>query len=107
MTIAPVLEQVVSGLKAYQPEKIILFGSMARGDFDEYSDIDLIVIKHTDTRFVRRLVEVAAFLPKDLAVDVLVYTPGEIQAMMEEGRPFIEQALSEGKVLYEKALGNG
>jgi predicted nucleotidyltransferase len=102
------IAQVVNALMAYQPEKIILFGSAARGDTDEYSDIDLIVVKKTDLRFVQRLVEVTAFLPRDLIVnvDALVYTPDELKAMIEEGRPFIEQALKEGIVLYEKAPGN-
>jgi HEPN domain-containing protein/predicted nucleotidyltransferase len=90
---------------AYDPEKIILFGSAARGDTDEYSDLDLIVIKQSNKRFVERLVEVTAYLPRDTAVDVLVYTPQEFQAMQEEGNPFIEQALSDGIVLYDKAGG--
>ena len=101
------IDRIVNGLMASRPEKIILFGSMARGDFDEYSDIDLIVIKDTKQRFVRRLVEVTAFIPLDIAVDALVYTPKEIDAMLAEGNPFIEQALKEGKVLYEKSPGNG
>ena len=97
--------RVVDGLMAYGPDKIILFGSAARGDTDEYSDIDLIVIKQSNKRFVERLVEVTAYLPRDTAVDVLVYTPQEFQTMQEEGNPFIEQALSDGIVLYDKAGG--
>ncbi len=101
------IDRVVKGLMAYQPEKIILFGSMARGDADEYSDIDLIVIKDTKQRFVRRLVEITAFIPLDIGVDVLVYTPTELEAMLAEGNPFIEHALEEGKVVYEKPPRNG
>jgi predicted nucleotidyltransferase len=102
------ISRVVSGLLDYQPEKIILFGSAARGDTDEYSDIDLIVVKKTDQRFIQRLVEVMAFLPRDLAVnvDALVYTPDELKAMIDEGNPFIEQAVKDGIVLYEKPEGN-
>ena len=37
------IQQVVDELMAYEPKKIILFGSAARGDEDEYSDIDLII----------------------------------------------------------------
>ena len=101
------IDRVVRGLMAYQPEKIILFGSAARGDADEYSDLDIIIVKNTDTRFVQRLVDVTAFLPLDLAIDVFVYTPEELEAMAEEGNPFIEQALKEGKIVYEKTPGNG
>ncbi len=92
---------------AYNPEKIILFGSAARGDTDEYSDIDLIVVKETDQRFVQRLVDVTSFLPLDLSIDVFVYTPQELQTMIQAGNPFIEQALKDGIVLYETASGDG
>jgi predicted nucleotidyltransferase len=100
------IERIVSSLTLYQPERIILFGSAARGNTDEYSDIDLIVIKDTDQRFVQRLIDVTRYLPKDTTVDVLVYTPDEIKAMVEEGNPFILKALEEGKVLYENPRGN-
>lgn len=108
MVCHKLIERVLKSLMAYEPEKIILFGSAARGDTDEYSDIDLIVVKKTDQRFIQRLVEVTAFLPRDLTVnvDALVYTPDELKALIEEGRPFIEQALKEGIVLYENPEGN-
>ena len=101
------IEQVVDSLMGYEPEQIILFGSVARGDADEYSDIDLIVIKDTDQRFVQRMVEAGFFISRDIAVDVFVYTPEEIATMIEDENPFIQQALKEGKILYEKAPGNG
>ena len=94
-------------MMAYAPEKIILFGSAARGETDEYSDLDFIVVKNTDERFIRRLVEVTAYLPRDVSIDVLVYTPQELQGMVEGGNPFIESALNDAKVLYEKTPGDG
>ena len=100
------ISRVVSSLIPYNPEKIILFGSVARGDADQYSDIDLIIIKKTNIRFIQRLVDVTAFLPKDVAIDVLVYTPDEIKTMIEAGNSFIKKALAEGKVLYENTPGN-
>ena len=107
MTTSSAIERVVKDLMGYNPEKIILFGSAARGDTDEYSDIDLIVIKETDQRFVQRLVDVTSFLPLDLSIDVFVYTPQELQMMIQAGNPFIEQALKDGIVLYETASGDG
>ena len=104
--LAENIQQVVSDLMAYEPEKIILFGSMARGDADEYSDIDLIVIKNTATHFIQRLVEAASFISVPIAADILVYTPEELTAMIEAENPLIQQALKEGKVLYEKAVGD-
>lgn len=80
-------------------EKIILFGSQARGEADEYSDLDLIIIKETDKRFVQRLVEVPS-LP--VQADVFVYTPEEFEQMKENENPFIMSALESAKVIYEK-----
>ena len=101
------IDRVVSDLMAYAPEKIILFGSAARGETDEYSDLDFIVVKNTDERFIRRLVDVAAYLPRDRSIDVLVYTPQELRRMVDGGNPFIESALNDAKVLYEKTPGDG
>ena len=87
-------------LDEYGPiEKIILFGSYARGDTDEYSDLDLILIKKTDKRFVERLGEVP-LLP--VHADVLVYTPEEFEQMKENENPFILSALESAKVIYER-----
>ena len=95
------LDQLVNDLLPLRPEKIILFGSTARGDDDEYSDIDLIVIKHTDKSFVQRLVEAGSYVSLPFHVDNFVYTPEEIEAMIQEENSFIESALLEGKVIYE------
>lgn len=110
MTNSPLptlISNIIESLTLYQPEKIILFGSAARGDTDEFSDIDLIVIKKSNKRFIERLVEVMAYLPRDAVnVDILVYTPEEFQTMQEKGNPSIEQVLNDGVVLYEDPQGN-
>ena len=103
----PVVEKVVNCLLAYEPEKIILFGSAARGDQDEYSDIDLILIKKTDQRFFQRLADAGSLIPLELAVDLFVYTPQEFQLMVENENPFIEQALKDGITVYEKTSRDG
>ena len=104
---AAAINRVVKELLDYEPERIILFGSAAWGDTDQYSDIDLIIIKKTDKRFVQRLVEPGSFVPIDLSVDLFVYTPEEFQSMIDNENPFIEQALKDGKIVYEKTPGNG
>jgi hypothetical protein len=78
------IQQVINDLMAYEPEKIILFGST----------------------FIQRLVEAASFVSPYISVDILVYTPAELKAMIEAENPFIQQAFKEGKVLYEKAAGD-
>jgi predicted nucleotidyltransferase len=97
------LEKALKCLKRYEPEKIILFGSCARGDMDESSDLDFVVIKKTRKRFLKRLLEVARLIDSDLGkVDVFVYTPKEFQEMVESGNPFVERVLREGKIVYAK-----
>ena len=102
MAYAAEVDQIVTDLLPYGPEKIILFGSAARGDADEFSDIDIIVIKETGERFVKRLVEAGSYLTLPRHVDIFVYSPEELEAMVAEGNPFILGALRDGKIIYEK-----
>jgi len=96
------LERAIECIKKYGPEKIILFGSYAREESDEYSDLDFVVIKETDKRFLERLIDVAKLIDNDLGqIDIFVYTPEEFQRMIEGGNPFIEQVLKDGRVVYE------
>lgn len=98
------IQWLLDDLKGYQPEKIILFGSAARGDTDEYSDLDVVIIKRTDERFVQRGIDAARLIRANVgAIDLLVYTPEEFERMRDDENPFIERVLTEGKVLYEKA----
>lgn len=98
------IKKIIECIKKYEPEKIILFGSYARGEIDEYSDIDLVVIKNTDKKFLERIIEVTKLIGKNDSghVDVFVYTPEEFQRMIDSGNPFIENVLKEGKIVYEK-----
>ena len=97
-----VIEEIVASLRRYDPEKVILFGSRARGEDDPYSDIDLVIIKETEQRFLDRIASVYEVLQPVRAIDVLVYTPDELERMREEGNPFIEKVLQEGMVIYER-----
>jgi predicted nucleotidyltransferase len=83
-------------------EKAILFGSHARNEASRHSDIDLILIKHTDLRFLDRYDGILASFSQALPewdVDLLIYTPEELENISH--RRFIKHALEEGKVLYE------
>ena len=96
--IGPVLvDKIVAG---YGPvEKILLFGSAARGQQDELSDVDLIIIKRTSQRFLERILAVP-LLP--VPADVFVYTPEEFAAMQEHENPFILSALEDAVVVYPR-----
>lgn len=95
------LARVLVGLRRYRPQKVILFGSFARGDYHAGSDLDLLIIKETKRPFVERIGEVLAFCDYSIPLEPLVYTPEEFARMCEEGNPFIEQILREGRIIYE------
>ncbi|NLI32055.1 MAG: nucleotidyltransferase domain-containing protein [Deltaproteobacteria bacterium] len=91
---------IVSRLAAYEPLRVILFGSFARNESDDLSDIDLVIIKETEEDFFSRIRKVLQILDLMTGIDVLVYTPGEFQAMKDRGNALIETVLEEGIVVY-------
>lgn len=96
--IAEVINKIIEN---YQPLKIILFGSYASGNPEKDSDVDLLIIKKTDLPRFKRPREIhKLFNPYPFAMDILVYSPGEVEKW--EGHPssFIHNVLKTGKVLY-------
>jgi predicted nucleotidyltransferase len=89
-------------IKKFNLKKIIIFGSFARGDYHKGSDLDLIIIGEFKERFIDRIGKIVELNNSDLEIDAMVYTEEEFQKMIKERRPFIEQALEEGIVVYEK-----
>lgn len=100
-TIEARVQQVVHDVKFYQPLRMILFGSAARGEMDEFSDLDFVVLKSTNQPFLDRSKEVALLCHAPGAIDFFVYTPDEWQRMQEADSPFVERVLKEGRVVYE------
>ncbi len=95
------LSAVVAQLRS-MPEvrTIILFGSYAHGRRDLSTDLDLIVIMDSPLDFVARNADLARRIRAGVALDLLAYTPGELERMRD--RPFLRRALSTGEVLYER-----
>ena len=86
-------------LRALGYERAILFGSAARGDLHEGSDLDVIVVRRTELPFVERPRELLERLPPGLPVDLLVYTPEEFQRLSSDPRGVVASALAEGVAL--------
>ena len=86
-----------------QPEKVILFGSRARGDSRPNSDFDVLVIKEsTEPRFRRSIPLYAALADLPAEVEVLVYTPEEVQEWSAVPQAFVTTAVREGTTIYER-----
>ena len=90
-------------VQEFNPEKIVLFGGYAKGE-ESLSTLDILVVAQTDLDFVKRIERVREITKGGLpVVEPLIYTPDELNAIVEgEGDSFIENALDEGKVIYEK-----
>lgn len=89
-------------IRNYKPEKIILFGSGIHGDFGPDSDLDILVIKDgvDNIKPHDRYYQARKLLKSSLPIDLLVYTPYEIQKRLYLSDPFFINIMSEGRVLY-------
>jgi predicted nucleotidyltransferase len=100
---AKLMDEIVRRIvEEIHPEKVILFGSRARREARPESDVDLLVIaKSTEPRY-RRSVPLYGVLSDILApMDILVYSPEEVDEWSEVRQAFVTTAIREGKVLYE------
>ena len=98
------LQEVVRRMLAVgAPDKIVLFGSRARGDARADSDLDLLIIEASDLpRYKRSSRYLRALVGLFPAKDVVVWTPEEVEAWAEVPQAFITTALREGKTLYAR-----
>jgi predicted nucleotidyltransferase len=98
---ALVSEIVLRMRAAGRPERIVLFGSRARGTARADSDIDLLVIEpSTLPRYKRAVPYLRALMGLFPAKDIVVWTPEEVEAWSGNQNVFITTALREGRVLF-------
>ena len=92
---------VEAAIRIARPERIILFGSGARGTMNGDSDLDILIIAETeDRRATARRIRNAR--PRRCApLDITVITAGEVELNSDDECCFIQVALQEGRVLYE------
>ncbi len=83
------------------PEKVILFGTLAKGHVHEWSDIDLVVVEQTHLPFFQRLRKVRKLLQPKVGMDIMVYTPEEFNRLCAERPFFKEEIIEKGKIIYE------
>ena len=85
----------------FRPDRIILFGSYARGAPTIDSDVDLLVVLPFDGKVVDKSVEIRLKVRPPFPVDLIVRTPEKVRERVEMGDGFMQEILDEGKVLYE------
>lgn len=89
-------------VKEFNPERVILFGSYARNEETETSSIDMLIIAQTTLSFYDRIKHAIRISRGDPPVEPLVYTPAELNALLQQGEGFIDNVLKEGILLYSK-----
>ena len=99
------IEQIVQRIVArFNPEKIILFGSHARGTAGPDSDVDLLVVMSITGSRRKEATEIdRALIGIDVPVDLLVVTREELERNRDQIGTVIRPAVHEGRVLYERA----
>jgi predicted nucleotidyltransferase len=102
--IQDTLQQIVRCLiEAYRPQQIVLFGSLAYGEPDADSDIDLLIIRETDEPPLARRIRVRQLVAdpeRRVPFSPLVLTPEELAHQLTLGDPFYLEIMRRGKVLY-------
>ena len=97
-TLREIIRRIV---EVAQPEKIILFGSAARGEMGPNSDVDLLVVKSGDFDRIRLVGDIYVNLHGvGQAVDVILVTPEQIERYRNTHCLIIAPALQEGKEIY-------
>jgi len=85
----------------FKPQKIILFGSYARGKPRPESDVDMLVIMNTPLKEWQQSLEIRRSLEVMFGLDLIVHTPKKLAKRLKMGDSFLHDVLKEGKVLYE------
>ncbi|MBI3581058.1 MAG: nucleotidyltransferase domain-containing protein [Nitrospinae bacterium] len=89
--------------EAYNPDKIILFGSYATGVPTDSSDIDLLVVMSFKGKSARKACEILARVKTTLPVDILVRSPVQLRRRLAWNDYFFADIMDKGKTLHEAA----
>ena len=104
--VQAVLKELVEILRqAYDPERIILFGSYAYGTPTRDSDMDILIVKKTSVPFYRRLTEVRRLVSparRGIPFDPMVMTPKELTQRLANGDQFFQEIIARGQTLYSR-----
>ena len=100
----PPIEFIIKRIvEAFHPRRIVMFGSRARGEAHPDSDLDLMVEMESDLSPPRRAMAIdALFGLRGWSMDVLVYTPSEVEQQRRYRNSLLRIIEAEGKVLYEQ-----
>jgi predicted nucleotidyltransferase len=90
-------------VEKFQPDKVILFGSYAYGVPNRDSDVDLLVVMPTRNQVEQAVRIDEAIEERPFALDLFVRTPKTVETRLRWGDSFMQEIVTRGKLLYEKA----
>lgn len=91
-------------VERFNPRRIILFGSHARGEAGPESDLDIFIEMESAASPPERAVEVSSlFGLRPWSLDLVVYTPAEVEKLRGVGGTLLSVIEAEGKPLYERS----
>ncbi|MGD8405801.1 MAG: nucleotidyltransferase domain-containing protein [Anaerolineales bacterium] len=100
------IDEVVRQIaEKFHPQKIILFGSYARGEPRPESDVDMLVIMDTPLKESQQSLEIRRHLGVMFGLDLIVYTPKRLEERVKMGDWFLRDVMEEGKVVYDSRNG--
>jgi predicted nucleotidyltransferase len=96
-----ILDVVRQIAEKFNPQKIILFGSYARGKPRPESDVDLLVITDALGKESRPSLAIRKALNIMFGLDLIVYSPARLQQRLDWGDSFLQEIMETGVVMYE------
>jgi predicted nucleotidyltransferase len=87
--------------RAFNPKKIILYGSHAYGNPSTDSDIDMLVVLPFEGKAVRKAIEIRNTVHAELPLDLLVRTPEQLADRIAQNDWFFREIVEKGHTLYE------
>ena len=97
-------EMVQRIVKRFHPDRIILFGSHAKGDATDNSDLDLLVVMPVEGSRRQKANEIdLALADRTVPIDVVVVTPDQFERQRDIIGTIVREAVREGKTVYERA----
>ena len=102
MTSMSDIQEVVDTIaQEFKPQKVILFGSYARGDEEPDSDVDLLVIMPHEEHASRKAAEITCRVhPRRFALDLIVRSPEVVRHRLALNDWFMRELMREGRILY-------
>ena len=103
--LARVVDRIVA---RYDPDRVYLFGSYAKGAMGPRSDVDLLIVRPTTVPFATRGRNITPLVAGVAArFDLLFYTPAEVEEELQDPAGFVTTILADSRLLYERGRPPG